>query len=158
VWTFAIGHFQGNFQPPCFSVKHYDFGHNNCDSTSTPPHILSLVEFDEFVIEMSKRSSKRGLLRRKKEVFLAAWEMFLVCCDHCLAEKLDPEMLFETVDSGSTLTTRYENLISAVRHLEHYHEGLFDIWKNKVACHARNYLYWMNDLILEHGHKNKIYN
>jgi hypothetical protein len=159
IWTFAIGRFQGNHQPPCFSVKHHDFGHNNCGSisTPTPPHILSLVEFDEFVMEMSKRSSRRGLLRSKKEVFLAAWEIFLVYCDHFIAEKLDPTMLFETIDSGSTLSARYESLMSVVRHLEYCHEDLFHIW-NKVACHARNYLYWMNDLILEYGHKDKICN
>jgi hypothetical protein len=150
IWKFSFDKYG---TPPNFLVQLLDFSHNKCDSKIISSFCFNSFEFEEFIFGLAKSHSFEKILRSRRAVFIAAWEMFLVCYDKLLAREMDPEILFETIDPMSTLTRRYKNFILATNYLKEHHSELFSRWQN-LDHHARTYLYWINDLILNHESKN----
>lgn len=109
-------------------------------------------EFEDFILSWCKIVKGQPIVL-KEEVYLSAWEMFLIANDEKLAAALHPNRIYPTIDDNFSVKERYAYLSQVINYLSIHHADIYEFWKNKMLPLIEDYSYWLGTMVHENSNK-----
>lgn len=105
-------------------------------------------EYEESILSLSNTINGTAILG-DKEIFLAAWEMFVFSYDSWFATQSSEikRILFDGLDKEQSVDARYENCQQIVSFLSQNYLLVFRAWKYEVLNLIQNYADWLADIV-----------
>lgn len=104
-------------------------------------------QFEKYIKSLLKDYKNCTPIIGPRNVTMAAWEMFLFNHDSWVAENLNNDKIYSTVDLDLPMDVRYRNLQEVCLSLSSSHKYLFGIWKGHLLRYLDNYCDWLGYLM-----------
>lgn len=109
------------------------------------------VEWDEYYSYIS--SWVKGQISPvcgDKEVILAAWEIFVFCCDGMLVDFANStleKLIYNSLNEEATLDQRFQGYQECLTYISSEFPAMLKSFKHDLLPHIQNYCHWLAKLI-----------
>ena len=138
-----------NRHPGNFHVRMIEPRHNGYDTgellTVMEKHDIYLDEYEDFFFEWV--TNFYGKVAREKEIYIAAWEIYLYCHDSLLVKYARMEELLETIDQDASLEERLKAINQTILKLNDIHPRIIEDWTLNMRKYIDHYNHWLPTLM-----------
>lgn len=106
-------------------------------------------EYEDYLLEWSSQLKDLTPVRGRKNITLAAWEVFVYCYDGWFRKQTHAlkEMLFRSLDEESCPEERFGALQQILDHLTTNQPAVLRTWKYEVEMQVQGYADWLATLV-----------
>lgn len=108
-------------------------------------------EYENYLLSLAKSLDNHTPIVGRRNTTMAAWEMFLFCHDGWVAEYLDYDLIYSTIDLDLNADARHQNLQEVSAYLASSHKHFFNVWKEHLLSYLENYCNWLGSLVSRDG-------
>lgn len=145
------GHYYINYFTPIHDgYNRFSYFHKIADVERE----LDWDEYQPFLYEWSK--GQVHPVSGDLNVILAAWEIFVYCCDSWLVDYVTPgleKLIYKSLDDQQTLENRFQGYQEALVAISTEYPYILKAYKQEILPHVANYCHWLAQLIESHGEK-----
>lgn len=113
------------------------------------------VEWDEYYSYISSWAKNNIVpVCGDKEVILAAWEIFVFCCDGMLVDFTDStleKLIYLSLNDEITIDDRFQGYQECLVYISSEFPALLKSFKYDMLPHVQNYCHWLAKLIKTHN-------
>jgi hypothetical protein len=112
---------------------------------------LDWDEYNSFIYNWSKGQIDPVI--GDKEVILAAWEVFVYCCDGWFVDygtQTLEKLIFRSLDAESSIDQRFQGYQEALVLMSTEFPAMLKAFKYEVVPHVQHYCHWLAKLIKSH--------
>lgn len=113
------------------------------------------IEWDEYYSYILSWSKNNVIpVCGDKEVILAAWEIFVFCCDGMFVDYSNhafEKLIYRSLNDEITLDERFQGYQECMVYMSSEIPALLRSFKHDVLPHIQNYCHWLANLIKSHN-------
>jgi hypothetical protein len=115
--------------------------------------VLNWDEYEDFVLGWARTIGRNDVAISQSQAYIAAWEMFMLCCDNDIAAWHRNDIFFPTIDPTIDDFQRAQAIDDALRYCDARLPGVYAMWSRQIECHVFNHCSWLAELVAENGCK-----